>query len=244
MTKPSTTSEDLTYAADAKRPLSSLVFLLPLILAYEVGLFLIDPRAPLGQQDRVIAYHLMQMFFHMFGATGFFLPGFLIIVLLLSTHLVSHQPWTVRWSTILGMLGESVMWTLPLFALNNSIRFTAGLPRHNWLENVVISTGAGVYEELIFRLILITAAVILLEDVLRFGKQQSVVLAVIVAAVLFALHHHQPLGTEPFALGPFAFRTIAGVYLGVLFLCRGYGITAGCHALYNVILVTLAAIPE
>lgn len=241
MKKSSTTPGDLSYAADAQRPLSSLVFLLPLILAYEVGLFLVGPRAPLGPQDRVIAYHLMQMFFRLFGVTGFFLPGFLIIVILLSTHLVSRQPWTVRWNTIVGMLGESLVWTLPLFVFNRSIRFSAAAPRSDWLESVVVSTGAGVYEELIFRLILITAAMILLEDVLHLSKRYAVVLAVAGSAILFSLHHHQPLGSEPFALGPFAFRTVAGAYLGVLFLCRGYGITAGCHALYNIIVVTLSA---
>jgi hypothetical protein len=82
---------------------------------------------------------------------------------------------------------------------------------------------------------------ILLEDVLHLSKRHAVVLAVAGSAILFSLHHHQPLGSEPFALGPFAFRTVAGVYLGVLFLCRGYGITAGCHAFYNIIVVTLSA---
>ena len=47
-------------------------------------------------------------------------------------------------NTLLGMLGESLLWTLPLFALNRSIRHAAlsASPRTNWLENVVISTGA------------------------------------------------------------------------------------------------------
>ena len=38
------------------------------------------------------------------------------------------------------------------------------------------------------------------------------------------------------------FRTLAGLYLGALFLLRGYGITAGCHAVYNVIIVTQDAL--
>ena len=46
---------DLKYVEDARRPLHSLVFLLPLILAYEVAAILIDPS-----EDRVIAHHMMK----------------------------------------------------------------------------------------------------------------------------------------------------------------------------------------
>lgn len=234
----------MKYAEDARRPLHSLVFLLPLILAYEVGVWWLVPPAPFHQQDRVIAYHLMRMFFSLFGATGFFLPGFLIVGILVAQHSLSRQVWKVRGTTLLGMLGESLLWTGPLFILNRSIRYAAGLsPRSDWYENVVISTGAGVYEELVFRLILVTALMIVLEDVLQFKRKQSLMLSVIIAAILFAAHHHPPLGSEPYASGRFVFRALAGIYLGALFLVRGYGITAGCHAFYNIVVVTLDAIP-
>lgn len=236
--------DKFSYVQDARRPLHSLMFLLPLIVAYEIGAAKLGAAASLGQADRVIAYHLMQMFFTVLGATGIFLPGFLIIAILLITHVVSGEPWKVRTTTLLGMLGESLVWTLPLFGLNRFVRYTAmgGSPAEDWLEDVVISTGAGVYEELIFRLILVTAIVIILEDVMKLRQRRALVFAVLIAAVLFAAHHHQPLGREPYEFGRFAFRTLAGVYLGTLFLLRGYGITAGCHAIYNVIVVTLDAV--
>ena len=219
---------------------------MPLILAYEIGAWYIQPSAPFGQQDLVIAYHLMQMFFSVLGATGIFLPGILIICILLITHMLSGEPWKVRTTTLLGMVGESLIWTVPLFILNRFIRYTAlgDSTSMDWLENVIISTGAGVYEELIFRLILVTAIVILLEDVLKFKQRPALVYSVLIAAVLFAAHHHQPLGQEPYSFGRFVFRTMAGIYLGTMFVFRGYGITAGCHAVYNVIVVTLDAIPD
>ncbi len=219
------------------------MFLLPLIIAYEVGLIVLAPPVQ-GEADRVIAYHLMEMFFSLFGATGVLLPGLLIIVILLATHVVSREPWRVRASTLLGMLGESLVWTMPLFVLNRTIRYAGTTGTFiDWRESLVIGTGAGVYEELVFRLVLVTVLVIILEDVLHFKKIHSLVAAVIIAAVLFAAHHHVPLGTEAYAFVPFLFRTLAGIYLGGLFLLRGYGVTAGCHAFYNVIVVTLEAIP-
>ncbi len=238
--------ERFSYLEDARRPLHSLIFLLPLILAYEIGAAKLGPSAPFGPPDRVIAYHLMQMFFTVLGTTGILLPGFLIIAILLVTHLISGEPWKVRVTTILGMMGEALIWTLPLFLLNRFIRYAAlnGAGASSWIEDVVVSTGAGVYEELIFRLILVTALVILLEDVLKLRQQRALILGVVIAAILFAAHHHQPLGREPYEFGRFAFRTLAGIYLGALFLLRGYGITAGCHAVYNVLVVTLDAVSD
>ncbi len=236
----------MTYLEDARRPLYSLVYLLPLILAYEVGAAWIGPSGSFERADQVIAYNLMRLFFSVLGATGVFLPGLLIIAILLVTHFLSGDPWRVRLTTLLGMLCESVIWTAPLFVINRVMRYTAlaGDFRKAWLEDVIISTGAGVYEELVFRLILLTALVILLEDVLKFKRNRALLLAVVVSALLYAAHHHQPLGREPYRIGPFLFRTLAGVYLGAMYLLRGYGITAGCHALYNIIVVTREVIPD
>ena len=39
-------------------------------------------------------------------------------------------------------------------------------------------------------------------------------------------------------------QVAAGAQASALFLLRGYGITAGCHAVYNVIVVTLDALSD
>lgn len=66
-------------------------------------------------------------------------------------------------------------------------------------------------------------------------------MAVAISSLVFAAHHHPPIGTEPFALVPFMFRAIAGVYLALVFWYRGYGPAAGCHAAYNVALAFLGS---
>jgi membrane protease YdiL (CAAX protease family) len=57
------------------------------------------------------------------------------------------------------------------------------------------------------------------------------VLAVVVSAVLFSLHHHL---REDFDRGVFLFRTMAGVLLGFLFWFRGFGVCVYTHAMYDV----------
>jgi hypothetical protein len=115
------------------------------------------------------------------------------------------------------------------------------------LANIVTGIGAGIYEELVFRLILICILMLLLQNVLRLDHKNSIVLSVLISAALFSAHHHidffsgQPNAIDPFNLTRFAFRTIAGIYFAILFAIRGFGITAGTHAFYNIIAVSITA---
>ena len=116
------------------------------------------------------------------------------------------------------------------------------------LADVVTGVGAGIYEELLFRLILICALLLLFQDVLGWGKGNSITLAVLVSAALFGAHHHIDLLSgrvnqqDAFDWAKFAFRTMAGVYFAVLFAVRGFGITAGTHAFYDIIATLINAL--
>jgi membrane protease YdiL (CAAX protease family) len=62
-----------------------------------------------------------------------------------------------------------------------------------------------------------------------------------ISSILFAAYHY--LGQEAFHWRTFAFRTAAGAYFGAIFVLRGFGVTAGAHAAYDVILVLMRAAP-
>lgn len=109
------------------------------------------------------------------------------------------------------------------------------------LDRLALGIGAGIYEELVFRLVLISLVVMIGVDVFRLRQTTVAVVAVAISSLVFAAHHHPPIGTEPFALVPFMFRAIAGVYLALVFWYRGYGPAAGCHAAYNVALAFLGS---
>ena len=111
------------------------------------------------------------------------------------------------------------------------------------LADIVTSIGAGIYEELVFRLILISLLVMVFQDCFKIDQKNSILLSVFISAALFSAHHHidflsgQLNVTESFSLARFGFRTIAGVYFAVLFAIRGFGITAGTHAFYDIMAV-------
>ncbi|MBA7658790.1 hypothetical protein ES703_66749 [subsurface metagenome] len=120
-------------------------------------------------------------------------------------------------------------------------------PGQSVLANIVTGIGAGIYEELVFRLILICVLMLLFQDALKLTHKNSIVLSVLISAALFSAHHHidflsgQLNPRDPFNWTEFGFRTIAGVYFAVLFAIRGFGITAGTHAFYNIIGVSITA---
>jgi hypothetical protein len=112
---------------------------------------------------------------------------------------------------------------------------------HSLMTNIVTGVGAGIYEELVFRLILICALMVLFQDVIGLSRQNAITLSVLMSAALFSAHHHivwidgRLARSAPFNWTEFGFRTIAGVYFAVLFAIRGFGITAGTHAFYDII---------
>src|SRR5690606_17654676 len=101
---------------------------------------------------------------------------------------------------------------------------------------LTLSIGAGIYEELLFRMILIAAIHFVLVDALRFKAQTGGVVAVLVSAVAFALYHDLS-GSDLSAR--FAAYFAAGVFFGALYLGRGFGLVVAAHALYDVAVLVL-----
>jgi hypothetical protein len=214
------------------RPLDALVFLLPLIIFYEA--------ASVTRADRVIAFDLMRRFFELFGTVAVWAPGIGVLTVLLATHIASGQPWRIRWGRVGLMYFEAAFLAIPLLGLNWLIPLTAGEAiTPTLVDRLALGIGAGIYEELVFRLVLISIMVMIGVDLLKLKPSSVAVVAVLLSSLAFAAHHHAPFGTEPFAEIPFFFRTIAGTYLAIIFWYRGYGSAAGCHAAYNVALALL-----
>ena len=235
--EPAAASTSGGYLAVSSRPLMSLVFLLPFILLYEIGtrLLLTDPVH--GTQD-IVAFTLLQRFFAWFGATGRHLPAFAVVAILLAWHLARKDRWSVSLPTLLGMAVESIALAVPLivFALVLARYVALGTPPGMSIgETLVLSLGAGVYEELVFRLMLCTGLAIVLRNCLKLSVRTSLLLLVVVSATLFSAYHY--LGHEVFSWRIFVFRLGAGVYFALLFLTRGFGITAGSHMAYDVLIV-------
>lgn len=106
-----------------------------------------------------------------------------------------------------------------------------------FLDRTVAAAGAGLYEELLFRLLLISLLVLLLRRAFELPRSAIIGLAVLLSSLAFAAAHH--LAGEPFALFPFAYRSVAGALFAILFLSRGFAVAAWSHAAYDFYTLTL-----
>ena len=224
------------------RPLEALAFLLPLMAVYQVAVWwALRHGGAWAEQGGVVSFNLLRRFFELFGQFGIWAPAVAVVVILLATQLFSGEKWRIKPGRVGLMYGEAIVLALPLFGLRAGIGLAAGpAAGEEWWASLALGIGAGIYEELVFRLILITLLVIVGYDLLRQPLSTVAIVAVALSSLAFAAHHHQPIGAEPFSLLPFLFRTLAGGYLAVIFWYRGYGPAAGCHAAYNVAVVALA----
>jgi membrane protease YdiL (CAAX protease family) len=227
------------YFQKSELPLASLAFLLPLVILYEVGTLHYSWNPNHHTEQRIIAFALMQRFFLLFGASGRYLPAMAVVGILLAWHIARRDEWKVSIGTTFGMLLESLCLALPLLLLGRLTTYyvpQAAVSQPDAANLFVLSVGAGIYEELMFRLIAFTLLNFLLIDLLRIRKSWSYLLMVLISAVGFAAYHY--LGEE-FRWQTFAFRTVAGIYFGIVFIFRGIGITAGVHAGYDIFIILL-----
>jgi hypothetical protein len=212
-----------------------------MILAYELGMLLLHGNHPDQMQPDLAARQMLYWFFSLFGATGFYLPGAVLIVVLICWHFAAKHPWKVDIQPLLGMAGESIVLAMPLLLLNRWIPGLRGLTGATGSEsltgvdNLLLSVGAGLYEELVFRLIIISLLILLIVDIGRIREVWGVAAAVFLSSVLFAAHHYHPIGADHWSMGEFCFRAAAGGYLAAVYVMRGFGLAVGCHVTYDVI---------
>jgi membrane protease YdiL (CAAX protease family) len=238
-----------TYWTLATRPLHIFVFLAPFIAAYEIGAAtVLGPHA--AGIETIRAHERLARALDVLGVAGAFLPWVVLVTILLVAHFMARDPWRIRPGVVLGMLFESAALTLPLLVLAAVLfRFDPGaappamaqtvpLSDLPWTARGVLSIGAGLYEELVFRMILLAAVHMVLADFARVRSDISAAVAITVSAIAFALYHD--LSADGAALAQSAFYVLAGVYFGAVYAVRGFGVVVGAHAIYDfMVLVVL-----
>ncbi len=224
-----------TYRWRTHRPLNCLVFILPMLAFFQVGMFY-HGTALAAPQDlgRILKF---------FGATATYLPSVLIVAALALQHVLHRDRLELRPRVLAGMAVESILWAVPLVVLLQFAGQVAALAAseaggNGWTvwEKLHLAIGAGIYEEFLFRLMFISLTLLLFVDVFALPKDIVVGVAVVLGAAAFGLYHFsldEITGSDPFPWGRFAFYTAAGLYLGLLFVVRGFAIGVGAHILYN-----------
>jgi membrane protease YdiL (CAAX protease family) len=164
--------------------------------------------------------------------------GFALVLVAAARSLVRRRvPW-MRVAAVIAL--EGTVYALMLGPLSQALAASAGrvlstAPDGELVANLVGSLGAGIFEELVFRLGLMTALAWIgarAVDAWSLPRWIAGAFAVVVSALVFSWFHH--VCGQRFERGVFVYRTMAGVLLGVLMWTRGIGVCVYTHTIYDV----------
>lgn len=230
------------YAAYTRSPLQSVLSILPALILYELGLFFFNQSDITGIRNG--ADVLMRHFYALFGLYGFYAFAASLVLALGITFWVEHhghgriaiEPLYYLW-----MVGESLLYGAILFIVLSkvasiNIRIPPLFEPSVW-QRVVLALGAGIYEEFVFRVIAVSGVAALVSLGLNWSKTGAYALGVLVSSVVFAWFHYVGVYGDVFQVRTFLLRTLAGVLLSVLYVLRGFGITAYAHIVYDFIII-------
>ena len=221
-----------SIGSESRRPLASLVFLAPLLIAYETGVLL------LGVQNGADAF--LRRLLDLLGFGQHFLLPLLMVCILLAWHYLAREPWRLSGGIISGMavecVGLGISLRVILFLQDMLFRVSTipALSIGQRVKEAVGLLGAGIYEELLFRLILLSLLAWALRR-LGVAPRPAMIAAAIVTSLLFAAAHNVGPYGEPLQAFRFMFRVLAGLFFAAVFLYRGFGIAASSHAAYDIL---------
>lgn len=232
------------YLAHSRSPRYSLLLALPLLALYELLSLALTGSAYAGVRNGADVL-LKSLFVSLGGRDG--LVVFNVLLLGVGALLVVRDARRAREPLARGVFAAMVVESAVYAALFGLVvgsltSLVLGAPellqigggRLDLRTQLVISLGAGIYEELLFRVLLVGGLVVACRVVLGWGPGASAAAAVVLGALIFsAFHYIGPLG-DRFTLQSFTFRAIAGLVFSAMYVTRGLGITAWTHALYDV----------
>jgi len=238
------------YWRVSRTPRYSLLFALPLLLAYQV-LAAFEPATPHGLVRNGADVMLETVFVALAGRSGPLL--FMIVLVGVGLWLVirdlRRHPGGVRAGVYAWMLLEAsclaAMFGLVVGSLTSRvvqptmIVHLVQIERLGWSTRLMLSLGAGLYEELLFRVVLVAGLAWIARAVFGWRDTAAGLWAVLGGAAIFSLVHYIGPYGDRVTLYSFVFRMIAGIFFSALYLLRGFGITAWTHALYDAMLLVM-----
>jgi hypothetical protein len=223
--------------------LTSLILVFPLFLIYQVGVLFTLPM--LNGADFVTTL--------LFTSLGLTTKGYLLFLAVvvglfaLAVSMLKRKQHfngkvflpVVLESTIYSVTMGSVIVLLMTKVLGFSPALTVGLPEQGLATRVVMSLGAGVYEETVFRLGLLGGCIVTFEKFLNMSRWAAISVAFILSSVVFSFVHYLPPYGDAFTFGSFTYRMLAGIVFGVLFKLRGFAVAVYTHAFYDIFVLVI-----
>lgn len=241
-----------SYHRNTRTATYGFLLALPLLVLYEVMILL--SSGPQVMQVRVGAEVWIKQILAFIGATGsLILAGIVVLVGVAILVYERKRSIPIRSRYFLWAIAESTVYAVVvaffvsqvvglLFSLAHvtsapALAAPQLLQDQGLFTRLALSIGAGLYEELLFRVLLVGGLFWLFSKIMPQKKYHYLLAALLGALVFSAVHHIGALG-DPFTLPVFFFRFLFGLVLNAIFLVRGFGVAAWTHAIYDILIVT------
>ncbi len=231
------------YFSNTHTLLYSFLFSVPLFLVYEALILISQPNA-----DHIVRISVdvwMKSLFTYFGVNAI---SFSLLVMMLLGFFILYKERDrlkdLQLSYFPIMLLECLIYAIVVAFISNTlvslifnIAATDPIQSLSYLQKLALSLGAGLYEELFFRVILVSLLVLLFNKL--FGKKwAAIVAAVTLSALLFSAVHYMGSMGDLFTFSSFLYRFLFGLILNGIYIWRGFGVAAWTHALYDVLVIS------
>ncbi len=225
------------YLNSSKSLHYSLILTLPALAIYELGIVVLfkDSFFELRNTGEILLRNL----FETVGLSNpLIVSGILLILFIIVMtrgYKIEKRP-GIHANYVVYMLVESMLWGGFIFI---ALQLFTQIPlqlmtMEDKLSNINLAIGAGIFEELIFRLVVISSILVILNRGISIELRYSVPLAIVSSAIIFAAFH---LFLEVYTFPVFSQRVFGGILLGSIFYARGYGISVYSHIVYNLLIL-------
>lgn len=230
-----------SYLEKTQDPYANLILVLPLFVAYQFGILLT------GGVRNGVDFMTDLLFLAAGNNLWTYLAINLAIILAFVVALFAMRdkgsfqleiwPWVIGESTVYALfLGTGVLAIMRNLGMGHLLATGAG-ESFGLIDKLVLSIGAGMYEELVFRLILTGGLFWLARKILDWTSWVAALFAVVASSLAFSGVHYIGGLADTFELGSFLFRFFAGVILAVIYYLRGFAVAVYTHAIYDIMVM-------
>lgn len=242
------------YFYETRSPVYAVLFVVPLFLIYEILALTLHTFQVTHLRNG--ADVMMRNLAALFGMDNF--PFIVLLILgalaVIAGYYRNKHQLKILPSYFVLMTVESILYSLMMGSIAlNTTNFLLSVPHlfslsltlfdSNFWVNVMLSFGAGIHEEFFFRLVLIQALLFVGSFFFKAGNKNLILnwnsaIALFISSFIFAYFHYVGEYGDVFAWGSFTFRWVSGLYLAIIYLTRGFGVSAWTHAFYDLFLMT------
>lgn len=222
---------------------TDLVLTLPILILYHVGVVFLPVRNAADWTTSLLIDFSEKSLFYYFLFTATVAAAVVVF------FLVIGQKRALRWQRFAMIAVEGTLYAIAMRLIAGfvvgQLRLSAdGLAQPSLFTGLVMSLGAGFYEELVFRVGLfgLLGHVASLAVIAAPTSTKRILFWLIWAfgtSLLFSAWHHVGELGEPFTLQAFVFRWVAGLVFTLIYRLRGFATVVWTHTLYDIWVMVL-----